>query len=216
MARTLGDRWPAVVAAHHTLMAAAIAAHGGQVERTAGDSFFALFASTADAVAAAAEAQHRLGEYPWPADAGAVKARMGLHRGVVRRDEHGLTGLDIHLAARVEAAAHGGQVLMTRTIRDELDGSATVAALGEHRLKDFPLAESLYQLVYDDRGPDAFPPLRTDPVRPTNLGCGDAVARRSGRRRAACGRRATRWPAVAGHADGQRGLEQDPAGARRR
>src|SRR3954467_6171227 len=169
MARALGDRWAGVVAAHHAAVGSAIEARRGRIEGTAGDSFFALFASAADAVAAAPGARRPLAALPWPPD-GDVKVRMGLHRGEVRRDEHGLTGLDIHLAARVEAAAHGGQVVMASAVREALDGSVAVADLGEHRLKDFPHPEPLHQLVYDGRARGASPPLRSDPVRPTNLG----------------------------------------------
>src|SRR3954447_17276124 len=165
MARAFGERWPDVLAAHHAAVGDAIAAHDGQIELTVGDAFFALFASADCAVGAAADAQRRLGGLSFP-----VKVRMGLHRGEVRRDEHGVTGLDIHLAARVEAAAHGGQVVMTSAVREVLDDGVMVADLGEHRLKDFPHPELLHQLIYDGRGPDAFPPLRSDPVRPTNLG----------------------------------------------
>src|SRR3954452_2900447 len=165
MARALGERWPEVIAAHHAAVGDAIAAHDGQIESASGDAFFALFASAGAAVAAAADAQRRLGGLSFP-----VKVRMGLHRGDGRRDEHGLTGLDIHLAARVEAAAHGGQVVMTSAVREALDDGVTVADLGEHRLKDFPHPEPLHQLVYEGRGPDLSRPLPPDRLPPTNLG----------------------------------------------
>src|SRR3954453_18360813 len=94
MARALGDRWAGVVGAHHAAIGAAIEARRGRIEGTAGDSFFALFASAGDAVAAAADAQRRLAALPWPPD-GDVKGGMGLHRGEGRRGRPGLTGLDL-------------------------------------------------------------------------------------------------------------------------
>src|ERR1700754_2215368 len=93
----------------------------------------------------------------------AVPVRMGIHTGVVERDAHELSGLDIHLAARVADAAHGGQVVLTEATRSLVRG-VQLKSLGEHRLKDFPAPEPLWQL-----GQGEFPPLRTEPVRPTNL-----------------------------------------------
>ena len=84
-------------------VAAGIAAHGGRVERTAGDSFFALFAGPEAALDAAASVQRALAAYAWPGEPGALKVRMGVHTGEVERSAAELTGLDIHLAARVEA-----------------------------------------------------------------------------------------------------------------
>lgn len=169
MARALGDAWPQVVADHHRILRESIEARRGAVERITGDSFFALFESAEDAAAAAVDAQRALASHAWPPAADGFSVRMGIHRGVVDRSAGDLTGLDIHLAARVEAAAHGGQVLVTEAVRDALDGGFDLADLGDHRLKDFPVAEHLFQLVHDGRGPDAFPPPRTELVRPTNL-----------------------------------------------
>lgn len=169
LARTLGGRWPEVVAVHHRLVGDAIGARGGHVQDTAGDSFFALFDDPVGAVAAAADAQRALAEHPWPAEIGQLRVRMGIHTGVVQRSDEAVTGLDIHLAARVQSAAHGGQVVLTAATHAAVAGHFALATLGEHRLKDFPQPERLFQLVHDGRRPDAFPPLRSAPVRPTNL-----------------------------------------------
>jgi predicted ATPase/class 3 adenylate cyclase len=169
LARELGDSWPEVVSEHHRLVGGAIAQHGGEVERTAGDSFFALFTDPEHAVSAAAAGQRALSAHAWPEQAGDLRVRMGLHTGWVERSADELTGLDIHLAARVEAAAHGGQVVLTAATRSALRGQHEIADLGEHRLKDFPSPERLFLLVHDGRGPEEFPPLRSEPLRPTNL-----------------------------------------------
>src|SRR4051794_17058171 len=110
LARELGSQWPDVTRTHHRVVGGAIAAHGGSVERTAGDSFFALFEAPGRALAAATAAQEALTDHD-------VRVRMGVHTGVLERHEHELTGLDIHLAARVADAAHGGQVVLTEATR---------------------------------------------------------------------------------------------------
>jgi len=166
LARELGPGWRDVIDAHHRLVAGAITAEGGSVEATAGDSFFALFEAPDRALAAATAAQRAIAQHEWPRP---MRIRMGVHTGVIERGDDQLIGLDIHLAARVEGAAHGGQVLVTEATRALVRQDFKLESVGEHRLKDFPAPEPLWQLVHDGRGPDAFPPLRTEPVRPTNL-----------------------------------------------
>ena len=94
---------------------------------------------------------------------------MGIHAGLVARAATGYSGLEVHLAARVTAAGHGGQVVVSAAARALLGSRFELVDLGEHRLKDFPAPERLWLLVHDERGPGDFPPLRTEPVRPTNL-----------------------------------------------
>lgn len=167
LARALGPAWHDLIAVHHGILERAIALEGGVVERTAGDSFFALFDDPGAALSAAASAQLALEQEPWP-DA-APPVRMGIHTGAVTRTAGELQGLDIHLAARVMAAAHGRQVLVSDATRRALEHGPELLDMGEHRLKDFPAPERLWMLVHDDRRPEDFPPLRTEPVRPTNL-----------------------------------------------
>ena len=94
---------------------------------TQGDAFFAAFARASDAVAAAAEIRDGLGDGP-------VRVRIGIHTGEPLVTQEGYVGLDVHRAARIAAAAHGGQVVLSRTTRDLLgphpDGSATSASTG--------------------------------------------------------------------------------------
>ena len=127
--------------------------HDGVEVDTQGDAFFVAFGRASDAVAAAADAQVGLAGGP-------VRVRMGLHTGEPLRTDEGYVGLDVHRAARIAAAGHGGQVLLSQATAD-LAG-ADVRDLGLHRLKDLSAPERLFQL-----GTETFPPLKT--LHETNL-----------------------------------------------
>ena len=141
----LGDRYAALLADHHRLVAGAIAAHGGAVVDTQGDAFFASFPGALAAVGAAAEAQRALAAHAWP-DGVAVRVRMGLHTGEPLPSGARYVGLAVHHAARVGAAGHGGQVLLSAVtaalVRDRLPAGLALRALGAHRLKDIPDARA--------------------------------------------------------------------------
>jgi predicted ATPase len=122
---------------------------------TQGDAFFIAFARASDAAEAAAEAQRALSE-------GKVRVRMGMHTGEPVVTSEGYVGIDVHRGARVMAAGHGGQILVSETTRDLLDRPLELRDLGEHRLKDLSAPQRLYQL-----GPGDFPPLKT--LHQTNL-----------------------------------------------
>jgi predicted ATPase/class 3 adenylate cyclase len=151
-------------AAHHRLLRAACGAHGGREVSTAGDSFFLVFPTAAQAVAAAAQVQRAVAQYLWPAGA-TVLIRMGLHTGTAAISDGDYVGLDVHRAARIGAAGHGGQVLLSQTTRDlaldALPEGTTLRDLGEHRLKDLQRPEHLWQLLLLDAPglPVDFPPL---------------------------------------------------------
>jgi predicted ATPase/class 3 adenylate cyclase len=169
--RELGDCYGAALADHHQLLRRAFAEHGGVEVDTQGDAFFVAFARARDAVAAAVAAQRALATHPWRDDA-VFSARMGIHTGEPTLGEGGYVGLDVHRAARICSAGHGGQVLLSKTTRDLL-GSDDLARfvlqdLGEHRLKDLPEPEHLHQLTAPGLRCD-FPPLKTLDGRPTNL-----------------------------------------------
>ena len=174
--RTLGaDKWEAVLERHNDIVREALAHHGGFEVRTEGDSFFAVFTSPGAAVAAAATIQRRLAETEWPHQA-PVRVRMGLHTGEVRptRAASGVdyVGFEITRAARIAAAGHGGQVLVSDTteslVRDALAPGLAFRELGEHRFKDLIRPQRLYQLLIDGL-PDTFPPLRSLDATPNNL-----------------------------------------------
>lgn len=184
LATVLGDRWPGVLADHHALVEGAIMAEGGFVDRTEGDAFFATFRDGEAAARAAVAALRSLRAHAWPGEVGELRARMGLHVGQVTREvlasgRSEYVGLEVHRAARVAAAAHGGQLLMTAHAARESGRVVVSEALGLHRLKDFPAPEPLFCAVVDDRGPEAFPPPRTPAFRPNNLPAGllDLVGR---------------------------------------
>src|SRR5437762_669584 len=121
--RKLGtDRWEAVLEVHSRLLRDALAQHAGTEVRTEGDAFFAVFTSPVEAVAATAAAQRALASATWPHGA-TVRVRMGLHTGEARPASAAAgadyVGLDVHRAARIAAAGHGGQVLVSDATRSE-------------------------------------------------------------------------------------------------
>jgi predicted ATPase/class 3 adenylate cyclase len=170
LARTLGDRWPDVLDEHHDILRTAIRRHGGIDVNTEGDAFFAVFTSAVDAIAACADAQRGLANQEWPAN-GPVRVRMGLHTGEGRLGGEDYVGPDVHRAARIAAAGHGGQVLVSETTRSlavqKLPDALTLRDLGAHRLKDFDEPQHVYQVVIPDL-PYEFPPIRSLEI-PTNL-----------------------------------------------
>ena len=135
----LGPAWTGALDDHHSLMREAIAEHGGTEVVNEGDSFFAVFPTAADAVMAALAAQRSSAPILGPGGA-AVRVRMGLHTGSATIAGGSYAGLDVNRAARIMAAAHGGQVLLSEVTRalaaTALGEGLTTRDLGEHRLKD--------------------------------------------------------------------------------
>src|SRR5919201_3793721 len=162
-----GESYADLLAEHRRLLHEAFERHRGFEVDSEGDAFFVAFASANDAAAAAAEAQRTLATYEWPGDA-EIRVRIGLHTGEPRSVEGRYVGLDVHHAARVMAAGHGGQVLVSESTRALLDDRFRLHDLGEHRLKDLSGPQHLYQLQIEGL-PDEFPPLNTLENRPTNL-----------------------------------------------
>lgn len=145
---------------HDALMRAAVADHDGVVFATMGDGFGVAFARATDAVAAAMDAQGRLGSNAWPADT-TIRVRMGLHVGEAQERGGDYFGPTINLTARIMGAGHGGQVLASESVA-ALVGAAGVAAvgLGVHHLAGVGEPQPIVQLGERDRR--AFPPLRTE------------------------------------------------------
>jgi predicted ATPase/class 3 adenylate cyclase len=169
--QALGDRYPAVLDTHAGIIRRAVADGGGVEVSTHGDAFFVVFRSPAGAVRAAIAAQQGLAAHDW-APGPAVRVRMGVHtgEGVLGGDDY--AGLDVHRAARIADAAHGGQVLVSDATRGlvehTLPAGASLRDLGEHRLRGLEDPERLHQLVGDGLAAD-FPPPRTLDARPSNL-----------------------------------------------
>ena len=162
--KQLRDRYGEVLAEHRRILRAAFEEHGGQEIDTQGDAFFVAFRKATDAALAAAEAQRALAEHPWP-DGVECRVRMGLHTGEPSVGDEGYHGLGVHRAARIMAAAHGGQVLASQAtasvLADDEPPGMGLRDLGEHRLKDLDRPERIYQLEIEGLE-STFPPLRTE------------------------------------------------------
>ena len=150
----LGDAYAEALGEHRRVLREAFARHGGVEVDTQGDAFFVAFAKASEALAAAAEGTNALSQSP-------LKVRMGIHTGEPLVTDEGYVGIDVHRAARIAAAGHGGQILVSQATSDLLrtDG---LLDLGEHRLKDLTTAERIYQF-----GEHVFPPLKS--LNATNL-----------------------------------------------
>jgi predicted ATPase/class 3 adenylate cyclase len=159
----LGESYPAVLDGQRALVVGAFERRRGHLVDSAGDGLFFVFERASDALLAAVDAQRTLAAHEWPAGA-AVRVRMGLHTGEPVVADSGYVGLDVHRAARIAATAHGGQIVLSESTRqliaEDLPGDVGLIDLGEHRLKDLPRHERLYQVRAT--GLDAeFPPLRS-------------------------------------------------------
>jgi class 3 adenylate cyclase len=159
------DEYETVLAEHAELLRAAVAAYGGRVVDTQGDSLFCAFPTARAAVSAATEAQRDLALHVWPEQV-RVRVRMGLHSSEPKSGGDRYVGIGVHRAARIGAAAHGGQILVSETARalvaDDLPAGVSLRDLGVHRLKDIDEPLRLYHMAaagLDDR----FPPPRTLP-----------------------------------------------------
>jgi class 3 adenylate cyclase len=158
----LGDGYEEVHRDHRTILREQLNEAGGQEIDTQGDAFFFSFARARDAVAAAVAAQRELAGHRWP-DGVDVKVRMGLHTGEPTVGEEGYLGMDVVRAARICAAGHGGQILLSETTRallgNNVPDGTEIRDLGEANLKDVQ-HERIFQLALPEQRSD-FPPLKT-------------------------------------------------------
>ena len=159
----LGDAYAGVLEEHAGIIRTAVDAAGGIVVSTEGDGFFCAFETASQGVQAAVAAQRDLRVHTWEHEGG-VWVRMGLHtgEGVLGGDNY--VGLDVHRAARIASAAHGGQVLVSDATRslaeDSLPSDARFRDLDVHRLKDLQRPERLHELLIEGLE-QGFPPPRT-------------------------------------------------------
>ena len=167
----LGDRYATLLADHHRLLRAAFQERGGLEVETHGDGLYYAFPSAKAAVLAAVTTQRAVLAHAWP-ECVSVRIRMGLHTGEATGGETGLVGIEIHRAARICAAAHGGQILLSVSTRElveeDLPAEVVLRDLGEHRLKDLVRPQRLFQAVVPDLHSE-FPPLKTLDSLPNNL-----------------------------------------------
>jgi predicted ATPase/class 3 adenylate cyclase len=159
----LGDAYRDALDAQRRILREAWADHGGVEMGTEGDSFFVVFETARTAVAAAVQGQRELAAYSWPADE-RVRVRMGVHTGSPAVHDGGYVGMDVHRAARIAGAAHGGQVVVSAATAGLVDGDLPAGVglldLGAHQLKDIASAEHLFQLAVDGLPAD-FPALKS-------------------------------------------------------
>jgi predicted ATPase/class 3 adenylate cyclase len=167
----LGADYSDVLERHQRLLRDAIGRHNGVEVSTDGDSFFCVFTTADDALAAAVDMQRSLAEEDWGA-AGPVKVRMGLHTGVAALGGDNYVGMDVHRAARISEVGHGGQVLLSAATHllgaEALPDGVTFKDIGELRLRDLDHPEHVYQLAITGLQSD-FPPPRKVGAATTNL-----------------------------------------------
>lgn len=161
----LGDEYVPVLERQRAILRAASASHGGRLVSESGDSSFIAFGSASEALAAAAAAQDEIEQVEWPR-ATQLRVRMGLHVGMAWPHDDNYVALAVHQAARVMAAAHGGQTLLSRHAVMELDDDPHrhVHSLGRFRLRDFDEPLELFQL-----GAREFPAVRALPADRHNI-----------------------------------------------
>jgi predicted ATPase/class 3 adenylate cyclase len=169
LVQQLGAGWDDVLHHHYHLLREIWRDHHGYEVSTEGDAFFVAFAQAENAVAAAIDAHRALETAVWPPEV-QVTVRIGVHTGEARLYDDDYVGLAVHQAARVQAAAHGGQVLVSEQTRDllsEPDGTSFVD-LGIQRLKDIVEPMRLFQVVAPGLRTE-FPPPRTLTAMPNNF-----------------------------------------------
>ena len=168
--KQLRERYAEVLSDHHRILRDAFAEAGGHEIDTQGDSFFVAFRKAKDAVAAAVAAQRALAEHAWP-DGAELRVRMGIHTGEATVADDRYLGVAVHRAARICAAGHGGQILVSQLTHDLLHDEETelpgvgMRDLGEQRLKDLDRPLRLYQVDVPGLRSE-FPPLRTAETAP--------------------------------------------------
>jgi predicted ATPase/class 3 adenylate cyclase len=147
----LGDGYAEVLGAYHRVVAEATMRHGGTVVDLEGERLFSVFTDPFQAVSATVEIQKELANREWPQSL-PVLARLGLHTGTARIGSGGYVGLDVHRASRVSSSAHGGQIIVSATVRELVEGQVEDAGwelreLGSFALKGLSRAEKLFQVV---------------------------------------------------------------------
>jgi predicted ATPase/class 3 adenylate cyclase len=165
------DEYQRLLTEHSDLLRNAVHEAGGQEFGSEGDAHFFVFGRASGAVRAAAAGQRALAAHDWRPEA-TIRVRMGIHTGAPARHGQNYVGVDLNRVARLTAAGHGGQVLLSEDARDaagdDLGADVGSTDLGRHRLKDLAEPERIFQLVAPGLAAD-FPPIRTIDTRPKRL-----------------------------------------------
>ena len=163
LVRRLGDRYDALLADVRRLLRAAVRAAGGREVETRADEMFAVFEQVPAGLEAAIAIQRHVQARSWP-DQLQVRVRIGLHAGRPTLTDTGYLGLAVHVASRICFASNGGQILLSRAVRDAIAGSEPAGVnfkdLGLHQFHGLPQPEQLFQVQAVDL-PTSFPPPRT-------------------------------------------------------
>jgi class 3 adenylate cyclase len=159
----LGEEYGRALGEHRRLLRRAVAAHDGSEVECRADEFFAAFHDAGSAVAAVVDAQRAFDGHAWLGGV-VFRARMGLNAGELEPEEGNYLGLEVNRAARICSAGHGGQVLLSRSVRQLIGDTHEVRELGEYALAGLPAAEPIYQLVIPGQRED-FPPLQAASAR---------------------------------------------------
>ena len=158
LAHGLAERWEDALIEHRSLVRSAIAEHSGSEIDSRGDEFFVAFEQPGAAVDAAALMQRSIADHDWP-DGGDLRVRMGMHTGQAIYADRDYLGVDVHRAARICFAGHGGQILISAKTHSFLPESVLCRDLGTYRLRGLPEPERIYQLMAPGLTHE-FPPLR--------------------------------------------------------
>jgi predicted ATPase/class 3 adenylate cyclase/DNA-binding CsgD family transcriptional regulator/tetratricopeptide (TPR) repeat protein len=165
------ESYKQILADYRQLLRTACAAFDGHEVDTQGDAFFLIFARATAAVSAAVAMQRSIAQHGWP-EGRTIRVRIGLHTGEPQQSALGYIGVDVHQAARIMSAGHGGQVLLSQTVaalvEPHLPAGVRLQDLGIHRLKDLAHPVHLFQLLIDGL-PTDFPALKTLEHHPNNL-----------------------------------------------
>jgi predicted ATPase/class 3 adenylate cyclase len=167
----LGSDYDDALQEHRHILREAFSSHSGIEVDTQGDAFFYVFSHARDALQAAAQAQRVLLEHHWPQGT-ELRVRMGVHTGEPTKTKEGYVGRDVHLGARICAAAWGGQVLVssaTAALLPQDIAGISLVSLGEHHLKDIEHPTDLHQLTAPGLRKDFPPPRAVSSAHPSNL-----------------------------------------------
>jgi class 3 adenylate cyclase/CheY-like chemotaxis protein len=158
LAHKLAHDFQEVLVQHRNLVRTAVGERGGVEIDVRGDEFFVAFVDAAAAAHAAVAAQSAISSYEWPADA-ELRIRMGMHTGEAIYADKDYLGVDVHKAARICFAGHGGQILLSEATHELVPEELERRELGAYRLRGLPTPERIFQLVAPGL-PDKFPALR--------------------------------------------------------
>lgn len=167
LARRSGVDYAGLIQAHNRIIARAVDSVSGSVIKNTGDGVFAVFSSVSSALVAAGDIQTGMMAHTWPVGLD-VHVRIGVHTGEATRDGDDYVGIDVHRAARVMAAGHGGQVLVSGPTRSLAGAEFEFSDRGRHLLRGLDMEETIFQLIVPGL-PTEFPPLATGELIPNNL-----------------------------------------------